>query len=183
MGQVPEPPRQHCRRGHPQFPFECGRNSRQAYFHVYRTERYVLASHFPRPRTQGGHASSQGRQRERVSTALPNILSIDRRKAKRLAANTILSKLISSELIRRLVPKDQLLDVKLEDGFGWEQICPFLGIPIPEEKYPRGNAPAEFDKMLGSFIGSRLTVTAFKVLGSLVIPAVAIGAWYYTKRR
>ncbi|OAQ97018.1 hypothetical protein LLEC1_03895 [Akanthomyces lecanii] len=87
------------------------------------------------------------------------------------------------ELIRRLVPKDRLLDVKLEDGFGWEQICPFLGIPIPKEKYPRGNAPAEFDKLLSSFIGGRLTVTAYKVLGSLVIPAVAIGAWYYTKRR
>lgn len=86
-------------------------------------------------------------------------------------------------MIRRLLPKDRLLDVKLEDGFGWEQICPFLGIPIPKEKYPRGNAPAEFDKLLGGFIGGRLTVTAYKVLGSLVIPAVAIGAWYYSKRR
>lgn len=81
------------------------------------------------------------------------------------------------------MPKDRLLDVKLEDGFGWEQICPFLGIPIPAQKYPRGNAPAEFDKLLGSFIGDRLTATAFKVLGSIIVPAVAIGAWYYTKKR
>ncbi|KAJ3489899.1 hypothetical protein NLG97_g5899 [Lecanicillium saksenae] len=88
-----------------------------------------------------------------------------------------------SELIRRLVPKDQLLAVKLEDGWGWEQMCPFLGIPIPKEKYPRGNAPAEFDKLLGGFVGDRLTAAGLKVLGTVVVPAVAIGAWFYTKQR
>lgn len=71
----------------------------------------------------------------------------------------------------------------LEDGFGWEEICPFLGVPIPNEKYPRGNAPAEFDKLLGSFIGGRLLSVGFKAVGSVVVPAVAIGAWYYTKQR
>ncbi|ATY64460.1 hypothetical protein A9K55_004348 [Cordyceps militaris] len=87
------------------------------------------------------------------------------------------------ELIRQRVPKDRLLDVKLEDGFGWEEICPFLGVPIPKERYPRGNAPAEFDKLLGGFIGGRLAATAYKVVGSVVVSAIAIGAWYYTKQR
>ncbi|EGX92937.1 hypothetical protein CCM_04309 [Cordyceps militaris CM01] len=77
----------------------------------------------------------------------------------------------------------ELLDVKLEDGFGWEEICPFLGVPIPKERYPRGNAPAEFDKLLGGFIGGRLAATAYKVVGSVVVSAIAIGAWYYTKQR
>ncbi|KAJ2978771.1 hypothetical protein NQ176_g3631 [Zarea fungicola] len=87
------------------------------------------------------------------------------------------------EKARRLLPKNQLLSVMLEDGFGWEEICPFLGVPIPNEKYPRGNAPAEFDKLLGSFIGGRLLSVGFKAVGSVVVPAVAIGAWYYTKQR
>lgn len=86
-------------------------------------------------------------------------------------------------MARKTLSKDQLLSVKLEDGFGWEQICPFLGIPIPEQRYPRGNAPAEFDKMLGGFIGGRIMAVGTKIVGAVVVPALAFGAWYYMKQK
>lgn len=86
-------------------------------------------------------------------------------------------------MARRLLPEQKLLSVKLEDGFGWEQICPFIGVPIPKDKYPRGNAPAEFDILLGTFIGDRLKAIARKVIGFGVVPAVAVGAWFYTRQK
>jgi hypothetical protein len=45
---------------------------------------------------------------------------------------------------------DRLLTYEL--GSGWEPLCDFLGVPVPEEAYPRGNATEEFhrrDKELG----------------------------------
>jgi len=72
-----------------------------------------------------------------------------------------------------------LLVCRLEDGFGWEQLCPFLGKEMPSQKYPKGNAPAEFKVTF-----SKLTAPAFKraalIVGTTVlVPAAAIGFWYW----
>ncbi|KAH8647949.1 hypothetical protein BX600DRAFT_443284 [Xylariales sp. PMI_506] len=55
--------------------------------------------------------------------------------------------------VRDLVPSGQLAVFKLEDGFGWEQICPYLGQPIPDIPYPIGNMPAQFHKEVGKIMG------------------------------
>ena len=44
--------------------------------------------------------------------------------------------------VRRLVPKDRLLEFKLKQG--WEPICQFLGRDIPKEPFPHLNDTAEF---------------------------------------
>jgi hypothetical protein len=44
--------------------------------------------------------------------------------------------------IERGVPKERLLVLEL--GEGWEPLCAFLGIPVPETAFPRENARAEF---------------------------------------
>ncbi|KAI0108866.1 hypothetical protein GGR51DRAFT_513390 [Nemania sp. FL0031] len=78
-------------------------------------------------------------------------------------------------------PKDRLLVVRLEDGFGWEQICPFLGHPIPETRYPRGNAPQEFKKMGDEILVPRIVRAGLMAVSAVVIPMLSIGAWYYVK--
>ena len=42
-----------------------------------------------------------------------------------------------SDEIRRLVPKDRLLEINLKEG--WEPLCDFLGKKVPTTKFPRTN--------------------------------------------
>jgi hypothetical protein len=39
--------------------------------------------------------------------------------------------------VRSVVPRDQLLEMDLSQG--WEPLCRFLGTPIPDEAFPRAN--------------------------------------------
>ncbi|KAJ8212211.1 hypothetical protein LV158_004249 [Aspergillus fumigatus] len=73
--------------------------------------------------------------------------------------------------VKNTVPKDRLLVIKLEDGLGWEQICPFLGVPIPEEKYPRGNDADNFKGLVENYFRER--TRAAMVRGPiLIIPSL-----------
>ncbi|KAI0466190.1 hypothetical protein F4859DRAFT_498566 [Xylaria cf. heliscus] len=86
-----------------------------------------------------------------------------------------------SEKAKALTPKDRLLVAKLEDGFGWEQICPFLGHPIPKTRYPRGNAPEQFKKMGDEILVPRIQKAVLMALSAALIPVLSVGAWYYVK--
>ena len=50
------------------------------------------------------------------------------------------------ELVRAAVPKDKLLDFKLEDG--WAPFCAFLGEDIPDVPFPRANEIWSFKEKL-----------------------------------
>ncbi|KAF7560192.1 hypothetical protein G7046_g3953 [Stylonectria norvegica] len=87
-----------------------------------------------------------------------------------------------NEKAREMVPKDQLLEVKLEDGLGFAQICPFLGKDVPEEPYPRTNAREEFQELYSSVIGPHIKrAIARLITTSIFVPSIAIGAWYYIR--
>ncbi len=53
--------------------------------------------------------------------------------------------------VRRTVPADRLLEYT--SGQGWEPLCDFLGVPVPDEEYPRLNDTAEFTRRLGEQAG------------------------------
>lgn len=42
------------------------------------------------------------------------------------------------------VPKERLLTYEL--GSGWQPLCDWLGVPLPDIPYPKTNAPAEFQQ-------------------------------------
>lgn len=46
--------------------------------------------------------------------------------------------------VRALVPKEQLLEMGLSEG--WEPLCKFMGVPVPNEPFPRVNDGAAADK-------------------------------------
>jgi len=48
--------------------------------------------------------------------------------------------------VRREVPADRLLDFEVSQG--WEPLCDFLGVPAPDEPFPRSNDSAEFQARL-----------------------------------
>ena len=84
--------------------------------------------------------------------------------------------LISNALVRQLVPRDRLLVVRLEDGLGWEEICPFLGHGIPSTPYPRGNDPKDFGKMVEGWLAKGVFSTLATAV-ALVAPMIAL-SWY-----
>jgi hypothetical protein len=78
--------------------------------------------------------------------------------------------------VKNTVPKERLLVVRLEDGLGWEQICPFLDVPIPEEKYPSGNDVDNFQAMAEGYFKER-TRAAMLRLGTLLVPALGVSGY------
>ena len=46
------------------------------------------------------------------------------------------------EEVRRTIPAERLLVFQASDG--WTPLCAFLGVPVPNEPYPRVNSPEEF---------------------------------------
>jgi len=89
----------------------------------------------------------------------------------------ILTVFASNERVKELVPADQLLVVKLEDGLGWEQLCPFLGVDIPTTPYPRMNDTKQFQaKAKMMFQNGRRRF--MRVIGATAILVTAVGLWY-----
>jgi hypothetical protein len=88
----------------------------------------------------------------------------------------VLTRNYSIKAVKNTVPKERLLVVKLEDGLGWEQICPFLGVPIPEEEYPRGNDVDNFQAMAQDYFKVR-TRAAMLRFGALVVPALGVSGY------
>ena len=47
-----------------------------------------------------------------------------------------------NEEVKRAIPPERLLIY--EAGQGWEPLCKFLGVPVPDAPYPSENSKAEF---------------------------------------
>ncbi|KAH8666951.1 hypothetical protein BX600DRAFT_540208 [Xylariales sp. PMI_506] len=50
--------------------------------------------------------------------------------------------------IKRVVPPERLHVVQLEDGLGWEQICPLLGLEVPSKPWPMRHTVEDFEVSL-----------------------------------
>ncbi|PGH29361.1 hypothetical protein GX50_07885 [[Emmonsia] crescens] len=88
------------------------------------------------------------------------------------------------EKVRRLVPKERLLEYKL--GSGWEPLCKFLGkeVPGPEVEFPFLNESAEFAKFIKRVQAEIVWKGLRSVGGSpfVVIPLVlGAAAWVWAK--
>ncbi|KPM43299.1 hypothetical protein AK830_g3291 [Neonectria ditissima] len=79
----------------------------------------------------------------------------------------------------KLVPAEKLLVVKLEDGLSWDTICPFLGKPVPDVPYPRGNDPKQYMKTTYNHIYQANATSAMTAL-MVLAPALGIVIWYLT---
>ncbi|WP_433331250.1 sulfotransferase family protein [Spirillospora sp. CA-294931] len=51
-----------------------------------------------------------------------------------------------NEAVRREIPPERLLVFSVSQG--WEPLCAFLGVPVPEEPFPHENDRAQFAAML-----------------------------------
>ena len=73
-----------------------------------------------------------------------------------------------AEEVKATVPKDRLLVFEAKEG--WEPLCKFLNVPIPENPYPRVNDTAS---MLRMFRNGKL-VSVFVIYGLPIIFALLV---------
>ncbi|KAJ5619816.1 hypothetical protein N7510_003800 [Penicillium lagena] len=84
------------------------------------------------------------------------------------------------KMAKATIPADRLRVIQLEDGLGWEDICPFLGVPIPSADYPGRNEPEKFQGLVQGFITPLITAAALR-LSVVAVPTVAVLGWMFVK--
>jgi hypothetical protein len=74
-----------------------------------------------------------------------------------------------NEYVRKLVPKERLLEFRPEQG--WKPLCDFLGVPVPDRPYPHNFEAKETRKWfhIGAAMGAAMWLVG---LGGCV------GLWY-----
>lgn len=81
--------------------------------------------------------------------------------------------------IRKLVPPERRLEYKM--GSGWEPLCTFLGVVVPDVEFPQANEQEahqkEVQSRLGKFYGGAAKFAIPWVLGMAAIGA----AWLYSQ--
>lgn len=58
------------------------------------------------------------------------------------------------ETVKQTVPEDKLLIYK--PGDGWEPLCTFLNVPVPEQEYPHLNKKENFRDMMGHLLAGQM---------------------------
>lgn len=82
-------------------------------------------------------------------------------------------------LVRRIVPKERLLEYRL--GVGWEPLCEFLGKEIPDVEFPRINETASMHEKISIIAGRgirNLLTRALLWIGPLVLAVLFVTAKY-----
>ncbi|KAE8167839.1 P-loop containing nucleoside triphosphate hydrolase protein [Aspergillus tamarii] len=72
-------------------------------------------------------------------------------------------------MVRGMVPKDNLLEWSVEDG--WQPLCKFLDKPVPNEPFPRTNNPGDYAEHANKLIKQR----SVQCLRNLTLTAVTLG--------
>ncbi|MEZ4239320.1 MAG: sulfotransferase [Myxococcota bacterium] len=72
--------------------------------------------------------------------------------------------------VRATVPAEQLLVFDVREG--WAPLCAFLGVPVPDEPFPRVNDKAAFQRRVRI-----VNAISWSVLLAPVVAAVALLAW------
>ena len=75
-----------------------------------------------------------------------------------------------------MIPPERLLVIRLEDGLGWEEICPFLQKPVPNTDYPGRNEPEKFKAASGAVITPHIKIAMLRV-AALVVPVIGSMIW------
>jgi Sulfotransferase domain len=53
-----------------------------------------------------------------------------------------------NEAVKRAIPPERLLVYEVAQG--WEPLCRFLGVPVPEEAFPQANTTEDFRQMVAA---------------------------------
>lgn len=86
-----------------------------------------------------------------------------------------------NEHIKKLVPKERLLEFHPKDG--WKPLCDFLGKEVPEGDFPNINEGSSLKSMLDQLLVIRVWVSLGEwALVAAPVAAAAAGAWWWNSR-
>ena len=74
--------------------------------------------------------------------------------------------------VRKLVPPEQLLVYSVTEG--WEPLCVFLGLPIPDSSFPSGNDQISFWKATRAWNRARAAAALSKALRVILLAAILL---------
>ncbi|KAI1827575.1 P-loop containing nucleoside triphosphate hydrolase protein [Xylaria intraflava] len=77
-----------------------------------------------------------------------------------------------NNMVKDIVPREKLLVMELKQG--WEPLCKFLGVPVPNEPLPRANDTAAATE-ISNYVTRRLVQIWTMGLGTTA--ALGFGAW------
>lgn len=80
------------------------------------------------------------------------------------------------ERIRNATPKDRLLEWEITQG--WEPLCKFLNLPVPDEPFPRANDSDNFVKIHAGMWYFGVGKMVLKI-SAVAVPVVAVGLAYW----
>mmetsp|Transcript_14678 Transcript_14678/g.16240 ORF Transcript_14678/g.16240 Transcript_14678/m.16240 type:complete len:168 (-) Transcript_14678:205-708(-) len=82
-----------------------------------------------------------------------------------------------NEEVRNFVPKERLLVFDVREG--WEPLCKFLDLPIPDQPFPNVNDANQMEKFIKSY---RRKAWAFAIGVPTLIAGIAYTSWKLLKR-
>lgn len=87
------------------------------------------------------------------------------------------------DTIRRLVPEDNLLDYRVQEG--WEPLCKFLGQRIPHTAFPMGNETAETTAKIKALVMYEMkkAVRNLLMISGGVLVLLALHAFLYYRQQ
>jgi hypothetical protein len=76
--------------------------------------------------------------------------------------------------LKRTIPPERMLVIRIEDGLGWEQICPWLGKEVPDKgvEYPKG---VRHDEIKTEWLDPMVRNAMLKLAATVLVPSIAIG--------
>ena len=81
---------------------------------------------------------------------------------------------------REVIPKDQLLEFKLEQG--WEPLCKFLGNEVPATPFPHRNETKSFNAKM-SVMKKRAALRILRSYGPGLLAVAGVALAYFTMYR
>jgi hypothetical protein len=82
--------------------------------------------------------------------------------------------------VRATVPADRLLVFDVAQG--WQPLCEFLGLPVPDEPFPRVNDTAEFNRQQAAH-ARRMMLPVAVAAGAVVATVLASGSFLLRRYR
>ncbi|KAH8650005.1 hypothetical protein BX600DRAFT_529124 [Xylariales sp. PMI_506] len=82
------------------------------------------------------------------------------------------------ESVKKQVPPSRLHVVRLEDGLGWEQLCPLLGEDIPDIPWPMRHTPEEFEEVVGKIMAPTGKRALMRFASLVAVPVIAVATYY-----
>lgn len=80
-----------------------------------------------------------------------------------------------NESVKADCPKDKLLVFEVSQG--WEPLCAFLGVPVPDVPFPRVNDTAEFQSHINT--PNRIGLAILAIASAAAVAAVAVGISFF----